>query len=92
MSHVIKSPNTSDQTLFVVIACEPCKEQDAHVRNLGMSFIFSGMQTVQSIEHAYTLSKVMAKQNPKATMHSILAMTAREIDAMIQLVQRGELS
>lgn len=92
MSHLIKPSNTSDQTLFVVIACEPCKEQDAHVRNLGMSFIFSGMQTVQSIEHAYTLSKVMAKQNPKATMHSILAMTAREIDAMIQLVQRGELS
>lgn len=92
MSHVINSPNTSDQTLFVVIACEPCKEQDAHIRNLGMSFIFSGMQTVQSIEHAYTLSKVMAKQNPKATMHSILAMTAREIDAMIQLVQRGALS
>lgn len=92
MSHLINSPNTSDKTLFVVIACEPCKEQDAHVRNLGMSFIFSGMQTVQSIEHAYTLSKVMAKQNPKATMHSILAMTAREIDAMIQLVQRGALS
>ena len=33
MSHVIKYSNTSDQTIFVVLACEPCEEQDAHVHN-----------------------------------------------------------
>lgn len=92
MSHLINSMNTLDQTIFVVLACEPCEEQDAHVHNLGMSFIFSDMQTVQSIEDAYTVSKDMAKQNPKATMHSILAMTPKEIDAMIQRVQGGTFS
>lgn len=92
MSHLINSMNTSDQTIFVVLACKPCEEQDAHIHNFGMSYIFSEMQIVQSIERAYTVSKDMAKQNPKATMHSILEMTPKEIDAMIQRVQGGALS
>lgn len=92
MNKTIKSPNTSDKTLFVVLACEPCEEQNAHVHKLGMSFAFSYMQTVQSIEHAYSLSKDMARQNPKATMHSILAMTPKEIDAMIHRLQGGSFS
>lgn len=92
MSHLIKPSNTSDQTLFVVIACEPCKEQDAHVYNMGMSFMFSEMKIAQNIKDAHSMSKVMAQQNQKATMHSILAMTPTEIDAMIQRVQGGSFS
>lgn len=92
MSHVIKSSNTSDQTIFVVLACEPCSEADAHLHNFGMSFMFSDMQLAQNVEDAHSLSKDMAKQNPKAKMHSILAMTPDEIDAMIQRVQGGTFS
>ncbi len=90
-----KRPNFSpdpDQTIYVVLACEPCEEQDAHVHNLGMSFIFSDMQIAQNIKDAHSLSMDMVKQNPKATMHSILAMTPTEIDAMIQRVQGGSFS
>ena len=89
MSHVINSPNTSDQTIYIVLACEPCAEADAHLHNFGMSFIFSEMQLAQNINDAHSMAKVMAHQNPKATMHSILAMTPPEIDAMMQRVQGG---
>ena len=89
MSHVINSPNTSDQTIYIVLACEPCAEADAHLHNFGMSFIFSEMQLAQDIDDAHSMAKVMAHQNPKATMHSILAMTPPEIDAMMQRVQGG---
>lgn len=92
MSHVIKSSDTSDQTIFVILACEPCSEADAHLHNFGMSFMFSDMQLAQNVEDAHSLSIDMAKQNPKATMHSILEMTPKEIDAMIQRVQGGALS
>ena len=87
MSHVINSPNTSDQTIYIVLACEPCAEADAHLHNFGMSFIFSEMQLAQNIDDAHSMAKVMAHQNPKAKMHSILAMTPPEIDAMMQRVQ-----
>lgn len=90
MSRVINFPNPSEQKIYVVLACEPCEEQDAHVHNLGMSFVFSDMQTVQSIEHAYSVSMDMARQNPKATMHSILMMTPQEIQDMIDRVQGSE--
>lgn len=90
MSRVINFPNPSEQKIYVVLACEPCEEQDAHVHNLGMSFVFSDMQTVQSIEHAYSVSMDMARQNPKATMHSILTMTPQEIQDMIDRVQGSE--
>lgn len=89
MSHVINSPNTSDQTIYIVLACEPCAEADAHLHNFGMSFIFSEMQLAQNIDDAHSMAKVMAHQNTKATMHSILAMTPPEIDAMMQRVQGG---
>ena len=89
MSHVINSPNTSDQTIYIVLACEQCAEADAHLHNFGMSFIFSEMQLAQDIDDAHSIAKVMAHQNPKATMHSILAMTPPEIDAMMQRVQGG---
>ena len=89
MSHVINSPNTSDQTIYIVLACEPCAEADAHLHNFGMSFIFSEMQLAQNVDDAHSMAKVMAHQNPKATMHSILAMTPPEIDAMMQRVQGG---
>ena len=92
MSHVINSQNTPDQTIYIVLACEPCAEADAHLHNFGMSFMFSEMQLAQNVEDAHSLSKDMAKQNPKATMHSILEMTPKEIDAMIQRVQGGALS
>lgn len=90
-----KRPNFSpdpDQTIYVVLACEPCAEADAHLHNFGMSFMFSDMQLSQNIDDAHSLSMDMAKQNPKATMHSILAMTPKEIDAMIQRVQGGTFS
>ena len=90
-----KRPNFSpdpDQTIFVVLACEPCAEADAHLHNFGMSFMFSEMQLAQNVEDAHSLSIDMAKQNPKAKMHSILAMTPHEIDAMIQRVQGGAFS
>ncbi len=90
-----KRPNFSpdpDQTIYVVLACEPCAEADAHLHNFGMSFMFSEMQLAQDVEDAHSLSKDMAKQNPKAKMHSILAMTPDEIDAMIQRVQGGTFS
>ncbi len=90
-----KRPNFSpdpDQIIYVVLACEPCAEADAHLHNFGMSFMFSEMQLAQNVEDAHSLSKDMAKQNPKATMHSILAMTPHEIDAMIQRVQGGTFS
>lgn len=80
------SPNT-DQTIYVVLACEPCAEADAHLQNFGMSFIFSEMQLAQNIDDAYSMAKVMAQQNHKAKMHSILAMTPDEIDAMVERVQ-----
>lgn len=89
MSHVINSPNTSDQTIYIVLACEPCAEADAHLHNFGMSFIFSEMQLAQDIDDAHSIAKVMAHQNPKAKMHSILAMTPTEIDAMTQRAQQG---
>ena len=54
-----------------------------------MSFIFSEMQLAQDIDDAHSIAKVMAHQNPKAKMHSILAMTPPEIDAMMQRVQGG---
>ena len=87
MSHVINSPNTSDQTIYIVLACEPCAEADAHLQNFGMSFIFSEMQLAQNIDDAYSMAKVMANKNPNAKMHSILAMTPDEIDAMVERVQ-----
>lgn len=87
MSHVINSPNTSDQTIYIVLACEPCAEADAHLHNFGMSFIFSEMQLAQNIDDAHSMAKVMANKNPNAKMHSILAMTPDEIDAMIERVQ-----
>ena len=87
MSHVINSPNTSDQTIYIVLACEPCAEADAHLHNLGMSFMFSEMQLAQNIDDAHSMAKVMAHKNHKAKMHSILAMTPDEIDAMIERVQ-----
>lgn len=90
-----KRPNFSpdpDQTIYVVLACEPCAEADAHLHNFGMSFMFSEMQLAQDADDAHSMAKVMAKQNPKATMHSILAMTPHEIDAMIQRVQGGTFS
>ena len=90
-----KRPNFSpdpDQTIYVVLACEPCAEADAHLHNFGMSFIFSEMQLAQNIDDAHSIAKVMAHQNPKAKMHSILAMTPHEIDAMIQRVQGGTFS
>ena len=80
------SPNT-DQTIYVVLACEPCAEADAHLQNFGMSFIFSEMQLAQNIDDAYSMAKVMANKNPNAKMHSILAMTPDEIDAMVERVQ-----
>ena len=89
MSHVINSPNTSDQTIYVVLACEPCAEADAHLHNLGMSFMFSEMQLAQNFNDAHSMAKVMANKNPNAKMHSILAMTPPEIDAMMQRVQGG---
>lgn len=89
MSHVINSPNTSDQTIYIVLACEPCAEADAHLHNFGMSFIFSEMQLAQNINDAHSIAKVMAHKNPNAKMHSILAMTPPEIDAMMQRVQGG---
>ena len=92
MSHVINSPNTSDQTIYIVLACEPCAEADAHLQNFGMSFIFSEMQLAQNIDDAYSMAKVMANKNPNAKMHSILAMTPDEIDAMIERVQGGTFS
>jgi Trp operon repressor len=52
-----------------------------------MSFIFSEMQLAQNIDDAYSMAKVMAQQNHKAKMHSILAMTPDEIDAMVERVQ-----
>ena len=90
-----KRPNFSpdpDQTIYVVLACEPCAEADAHLHNFGMSFMFSEMQLAQDVDDAHSMAKVMAQQNPKATMHSILAMTPTEIDAMIQRVQGGSFS
>lgn len=92
MSHVINSPNTPDQTIYIVLACEPCAEADAHLHNFGMSFIFSEMQLAQNIDDAHSMAKVMAHKNPNATMHSILAMTPPEIDAMMQRVQGGVFS
>jgi len=92
MSHVINSPNTSDQTIYIVLACEPCAEADAHLHNFGMSFIFSEMQLAQDIDDAHSIAKVMAHKNHKAKMHSILAMTPPEIDAMMQRVQGGAFS
>lgn len=89
MSHVINSPNTSDQTIYIVLACEPCAEADAHLHNFGMSFIFSEMQLAQNVDDAHSIAKVMAHKNPNAKMHSILAMTPPEIDAMMQRVQGG---
>lgn len=89
MSRVINFPNPSEQKIYVVLACEPCEEQDAHVHNFGMSFIFSEMQLAQNVDDAHSIAKVMAHQNPKAKMHSILAMTPPEIDAMMQRVQGG---
>ncbi|MBP9787525.1 MAG: hypothetical protein KBC72_08160 [Acinetobacter sp.] len=80
------SPNT-DQTIYVVLACEPCAEADAHLQNFGMNFIFSEMQLAQNIDDAYSMAKVMANKNPNAKMHSILAMTPDEIDAMVERVQ-----
>ena len=90
-----KRPNFSpnpEQTIYVVLACEPCAEAEAHLQNFGMSFMFSEMQLAQDVEDAHSLSKDMAKQNPKAKMHSILAMTPDEIDAMIERVQGGTFS
>ena len=87
MSHVINSPNTSDQTIYIVLACEPCAEADAHLHNLGMSFMFSEMQLAQNFNDAHSMAKVMANKNPNAKMHSILAMTPDEIDAMFERVQ-----
>ena len=89
MSHVINSPNTSDQTIYIVLACEPCAEADAHLQNFGMSFMFSEMQLAQNFDDAHSMAKVMAHKNPNAKMHSILAMTPDEIDAMMQRVQGG---
>ena len=85
-----KRPNFSpnpDQPIYVVLACEPCAEADAHLQNFGMSFIFSEMQLAQNIDDAYSMAKVMANKNPNAKMHSILAMTPDEIDAMVERVQ-----
>ncbi len=85
-----KRPNFSpdlDQTIYVVLACEPCAEADAHLQNLGMSFMFSEMQLAQNFNDAHSMAKVMANKNPNAKMHSILAMTPDEIDAMIERVQ-----
>jgi len=76
-----------DQTIYVVLACEPCAEADAHLQNLGMSFMFSEMQLAQNFNDAHSMAKVMANKNPNAKMHSILAMTPDEIDAMIERVQ-----
>lgn len=76
-----------DQTIYVVLACEPCAEADAHLQNLGMSFMFSEMQLAQNFNDAHSMAKVMAHKNPNAKMHSILAMTPDEIDAMIERVQ-----
>ena len=90
-----KRPNFSpnpEQTIYVVLACEPCAEAEAHLQNFGMSFIFSEMQLAQNIDDAYSMAKVMAQQNHKAKMHSILAMTPDEIDAMIERVQGGTFS
>ena len=92
MSHVINFPNHSEQKIYVVLACEPCAEADAHLHNFGMSFMFSEMQLAQNIDDAHSMAKVMAQQNPNAKMHSILAMTPTEIDAMIQRVQGGTFS
>ncbi len=90
-----KRPNFSpnpDQQIYVVLACEPCAEADAHLQNFGMSFIFSEMQLAQNIDDAYSMAKVMAQQNHKAKMHSILAMTPDEIDAMVERVQGSAFS
>lgn len=76
-----------DQTIYVILACEPCAEADAHLQNLGMSFMFSEMQLAQNFNDAHSMAKVMANKNPNAKMHSILAMTPDEIDAMIERVQ-----
>lgn len=81
-----------DQTIYVVLACEPCAEADAHLKNLGMSFMFSEMQLAQSFNDAHSMAKVMANKNPNAKMHSILAMTPDEIDAMIERVQGSAFS
>ena len=85
------SPNT-DQTIYVVLACEPCAEADAHLQNFGMNFIFSEMQLAQNIDDAYSMAKVMTHKNHKAKMHSILAMTPDEIDAMVERVQGSAFS
>jgi hypothetical protein len=85
------SPNT-DQKIYVVLACEPCAEADAHLQNFGMNFIFSEMQLAQNIDDAYSMAKVMTHKNHKAKMHSILAMTPDEIDAMIERVQGSAFS
>ena len=90
-----KRPNFSpnpDQPIYVVLACEPCAEADAHLQNFGMNFIFSEMQLAQNIDDAYSMAKVMAQQNHKAKMHSILAMTPDEIDAMVERVQGSAFS
>ena len=90
-----KRPNFSpnpDQKIYVVLACEPCAEADAHLQNLGMSFMFSEMQLAQNFDDAHSMAKVMANKNPNAKMHSILALTPHEIDAMIQRVQGGSFS
>ena len=90
-----KRPNFSpnpDQPIYVVLACEPCAEADAHLHNFGMSFIFSEMQLAQNINDAHSIAKVMAHKNPNAKMHSILAMTPDEIDAMVERVQGGTFS
>jgi len=92
---MIKRPNFSpnpDQKIYVVLACEPCAEADAHLQNFGMNFIFSEMQLAQNIDDAYSMAKVMTHKNHKAKMHSILAMTPDEIDAMIERVQGGTFS
>ena len=92
---MIKRPNFSpnpDQPIYVVLACEPCAEADAHLQNFGMSFIFSEMQLAQNIDDAYSMAKVMTHKNHKAKMHSILAMTPDEIDAMIERVQGSAFS
>ena len=90
-----KRPNFSpnpDQPIYVLLACEPCAEADAHLQNFGMNFIFSEMQLAQNFDDAYSMAKVMTHKNHKAKMHSILAMTPDEIDAMIERVQGSAFS
>ena len=50
------------------------------------------VQLAQNIDDAHSMAKVMAHKNHKAKMHSILAMTPDEIDAMIERVQGGTFS